>query len=87
MATLPPEREGDPQPTEEQRVALERFCAPPQFCRYCGHVGLTPHWLGQLVAKDMGTWSLAGVQNKTVASLVAWPYVSCDKCGHVSKGK
>lgn len=52
-------------------------------CVYCGHVGIRVEW--RLEAKPLGTWSLAGVQEKYVAS--HWPYAICNGCGHVSRGQ
>jgi hypothetical protein len=84
---LPSASERDPAPDPDDVAELEDFCRPPQFCRYCGHVGLVPHWRSKFVAKPLGTWSLAGAQLKANGWLIAWPWVSCPGCGHNSEMK
>jgi hypothetical protein len=84
---LPPARDDDPAPDPQDVADLEAFCAPPQYCRHCGHEGLVPHWRSKLVLKPPGTYSLAGAQLKASAHLIPWPWVSCPRCGHNSEGK
>ena len=57
------------------------------YCRYCGSDRLRIEWREKFVAKEPGTWSLAGVGRKTVATRVEWPWMVCDGCGHESEGK
>jgi hypothetical protein len=46
-------------------------------CPRCGE--LTLRFTTRLEARPLGTWSLAGRQDKT--SAVEWPYVVCDADG------
>lgn len=57
-------------------------------CAKCGAVGhLRLEVRSTLVAKPLGTWSLAGVQCKTVASEQPWPWLVCDACGRECAGE
>lgn len=49
----------------------------PKPCPSCGASPLELSW--GLVARPLGTWSLAGAQMKT--SAVEWATVSCPACG------
>ena len=53
------------------------------WCKHCGEeFPLRVEW--RLVAKPLGTWSLAGAQMKTVATNT--PFAICDNCGRESQG-
>lgn len=52
-------------------------------CLYCGSFDVWLEW--RILAKPIGTFSLAGGQMKFSAA--GWPYAVCGGCGHVSKGK
>lgn len=52
-------------------------------CRYCGHVGIRVEW--RFEAREPGTYSLAGVQDKVSAH--RWPFAICEGCGHESRGQ
>jgi hypothetical protein len=52
-------------------------------CRYCKSEDT---WVEcRLEVNQMGTWSLAGEQEKATAQ--SWPYAVCGECGHVSRGQ
>lgn len=63
-------------------TTLEEWAAG-NYCKYCNHQGLRIEW--RLKAKPLGTWSLAGMQDKVVAQ--KWPWCICDNCKHESEGK
>lgn len=52
-------------------------------CRYCGHDRIRIEW--RLVPEPVGTYSLAGVQDKVAATNT--PFAVCEGCGHESQGK
>jgi hypothetical protein len=56
-------------------------------CRDCGQATLRLEYRKELVAKPLGTWSLAGAQMKTAAVEGEWPWCVCDNCGGESRGK
>jgi hypothetical protein len=53
-------------------------------CRDCGPAGKL-RIVHRLVARPIGTFSLAGAQMKV--SAYWWPWMVCDNCGGESKGK
>lgn len=53
-------------------------------CKYCGTSGKVRLEM-RLVAKELGTFSLAGAQPKV--SAYRWPWAVCDACGHESRGQ
>jgi len=56
-------------------------------CRDCGDAVLRLEYRTTLVAKPLGTWSLAGVQDKRSAVEIDWPWCVCDSCKAECKGK
>lgn len=44
-------------------------------------------WRDELHARQLGTFSLAGAQDKTSATGTRWPWCVCDGCGAASRGK
>lgn len=56
-------------------------------CRNCGQETLRLEWRDRLIAKPLGSHSLAGAQMKTSALEVSWPWCVCDTCGAESEGK
>lgn len=67
----------DPDPENPTHRTLVEKAAAQLECPMCGHVGFTVSW--KLVAKPLGTFSLAGHQMKVSAREV--PVVKCDGCG------
>lgn len=55
-------------------------------CKHCGNP-LRIEWRDEYIAKPLGTYSIAGAQNKVVAHTVQWPWAVCDTCKLESKGK
>lgn len=53
-----------------------------QPCPTCGRHTLVLELRPRLVTRPIGTWSLAGQQDKTSAREVDWPYAVCtaDDC-------
>lgn len=41
----------------------------------------------RIVARPIGTYSLAGNQLKVSANKVPWPYLACTECGYEEAGK
>jgi hypothetical protein len=56
-------------------------------CRDCAVPALRVEWRTVLVAKPVGSHSLAGMQPKVAAEEKPWPWAVCDNCGGESKGK
>lgn len=56
---------------------------PDVQCVYCKGFGIRIET--RLEAKPIGTYSIAGAQDKVVAQ--EWPYAVCLSCGHESRGK
>lgn len=56
-------------------------------CRDCGNTTLYVELRLEFAAKDLGTFSLAGVQTKFSANTVQWPWAVCQSCGAESRGK
>ncbi|MFZ2238016.1 MAG: hypothetical protein WAV90_00575 [Gordonia amarae] len=58
------------------------------WCRHCGpEHPLRIEWRDEIVARPLGSFSLAGAQMKFSATKRQWPWAICDNCGHESKGK
>lgn len=76
--------------TADGRRRLEA-AARTWTCRHCEVTGaIRVEWRAQLQARKVGTWSLAGQQNKVSAVESDWPWAVCQPehggCGHESKG-
>lgn len=57
-------------------------------CPQCGEVGkLRIEYRDKLVAKPLGSFSLAGAQMKVSARRVQAPFLCCDACGLALEGK
>ena len=52
-------------------------------CPACGELTLVIE--ERFEAKPIGTWSLAGVQNKMTGTM--WPWIRCTNCGVEARGK
>lgn len=55
-------------------------------CTNCGETALRLEYRELFEAKPLGTWSLAGVQDKRSVVARPWPYCVCDACGAESRG-
>lgn len=56
-------------------------------CVYCGSDDTWAGWKLELRAKELGTFSLAGVQMKMSVKQVKHPWALCKGCGHESRGR
>lgn len=56
-------------------------------CVKCGALALRVEARDELVARPIGTYSLAGAQLKTSVVERSWPWAVCDGCGGESRGK
>lgn len=70
--------------TPVEKSELDRLIewAGAQTCPGCGHSGLRIEM--RLLARPLGTFSLAGAQDKVSASEV--PFLICDGCGASAQG-
>ena len=55
-------------------------------CKHCGEP-LRIEWREEIIAKPIGTWSLAGQQIKFSGQKVKWPWAVCDNCKMESRGE
>jgi hypothetical protein len=72
----------EPEPSNELRQVVG---PPPEMpkCPRCGEDRWSIEW--HLVAKEDGTYSLAGAQPKVAA--VQTPFLVCGNCGYEIRGK
>ena len=57
-------------------------------CPGCGEIGdMEIEWRDTLVARPLGTFSLAGQQLKVSADWARWPWLVCLSCGFAVKGE
>ena len=56
-------------------------------CRDCGEEALFLELRPTLTVKEVGTFSIAGAQDKLVAHDGVWPWCVCSSCGAESEGK
>lgn len=56
-------------------------------CPGCGEYSLRIEHRTTLRVKPLGTWSLAGMQNKVSATEESWAWLVCDSCGIESREK
>lgn len=75
----------DTTPTPPRNVEPNPLAGHP--CTRCGARTLRVELREELVAKPLGTFSLAGVNPKVSAVSRDWPWAVCDTCGGESRGK
>lgn len=61
-------------------------------CISCHFIGaLRSEWRDRFISQELGIFSLAGMQSKTVARLIKWPWLVCHEnlggCGKESPAK
>lgn len=68
-------------PEDRAKAALQRLAADTA-CPHCGHHGMEMTF--RMVAKPLGSFSLAGSQLKFSANEI--PYIECPECGIGGEG-
>lgn len=69
----------------DQKPGIE--IPPGTACKYCNSTDLRIEYREKIIAKPIGSFSLAGAQVKFSGHKVDWPWMVCGGCHHESEGK